>query len=304
MLFFHEGNGRFESVFGTMRYGPGDYLVIPIGTTWRLAPDAGSEHRILYLESPTEIVPPKRYRNDYGPAARALAVLAARPARAGRGRRPRDERATSCIYVKARHGSPPTTTATIPFDVVGWDGYLFPFIFNIGDFQPITGRVHQPPPVHQTFAGRNYVVCSFVPRKFDYHPLAIPAPYNHSNINSDEVIYYVAGNFMSRRGVEISSFTVHPAGIPHGPHPGTVEASIGKEATEELAVMVDTFHPLHLTREAVGARGRTLPVLVAAAGRPGRRGEGAGRTRRDLPRLTGASPPSSRRLGRRRRRSR
>ncbi len=137
-----------------------------------------------------------------------------------------------------------------PFDVVGWDGYLYPFIFNIGDFEPITGRVHQPPPVHQTFAGRNYVVCSFVPRKFDYHPLAIPAPYNHSNINSDEVIYYVAGNFMSRRGVEISSFTVHPAGIPHGPHPGTVEASIGKEATEELAVMVDTFHPLNITRQA------------------------------------------------------
>jgi homogentisate 1,2-dioxygenase len=137
-----------------------------------------------------------------------------------------------------------------PFDVVGWDGYLWPYIFNIGDFEPITGRVHQPPPVHQTFAGRNYVVCSFVPRKFDYHPLAIPAPYNHSNINSDEVIYYVAGNFMSRRGVDVSSLTLHPGGIPHGPHPGTVEASIGKEATEELAVMVDTFHPLNLTREA------------------------------------------------------
>src|SRR6185437_7087022 len=138
-----------------------------------------------------------------------------------------------------------------PLDVVGWDGYLFPFIFNIGDFEPITGRVHQPPPVHQTFAARNYVVCSFVPRKFDYHPLAIPAPYNHSNINSDEVIYYVAGNFMSRRGVEISSFTIHPAGIPHGPHPGTAEASIGKDATEELAVMVDTFHPLFFTRQAL-----------------------------------------------------
>ncbi len=137
-----------------------------------------------------------------------------------------------------------------PFDVVGWDGYLWPFRFDIADFQPITGRVHQPPPVHQTFQARNFVVCSFVPRKFDYHPLAIPAPYNHSNINSDEVIYYVAGNFMSRRGVEISSFTVHPAGIPHGPHPGTVEASIGKEATEELAVMVDTFHPLRITSQA------------------------------------------------------
>jgi homogentisate 1,2-dioxygenase len=129
-------------------------------------------------------------------------------------------------------------------------GHLWPFAFNIGDFEPITGRVHQPPPVHLTFQPRNYVICSFVPRKFDYHPLAIPAPYNHSNINSDEVIYYVAGNFMSRRGVDISSFTIHPAGIPHGPHPGSVEASIGKEATEELAVMIDTFHPLHLTSRA------------------------------------------------------
>jgi len=137
-----------------------------------------------------------------------------------------------------------------PFDLVGWDGFLYPYAFNIEDFEPITGRIHQPPPVHQTFQARNFVVCSFVPRKFDYHPLAIPAPYNHSNINSDEVIYYVAGNFMSRRGVDISSFSVHPAGIPHGPHPGTVEASIGKEATEELAVMIDTFHPLHLTRQA------------------------------------------------------
>ena len=163
-------------------------------------------------------------------------------------------RATSSSGFASAAESPPTTIKHHPFDVVGWDGYLFPFIFNIGDFEPITGRVHQPPPVHQTFAGRNYVVCSFVPRKFDYHPLAIPAPYNHSNINSDEVIYYVAGNFMSRRGVEISSFTLHPAGIPHGPHPGTVEASIGKEATEELAVMVDTFHPLNLTREAAGSR--------------------------------------------------
>ncbi len=146
-----------------------------------------------------------------------------------------------------------------PFDVVGWDGYLWPYAFNIGDFEPITGRVHQPPPVHQTFAARNFVVCSFVPRKFDYHPLAIPAPYNHSNINSDEVIYYVAGNFMSRRGVGISSFTLHPAGIPHGPHPGTAEASIGKEATEELAVMVDTFHPLRITRQAAALEDARYP---------------------------------------------
>src|SRR5678809_553045 len=206
MLFVHEGTGVCDTIFGPFRYGPGDYLVLPIGTTWRLDPAPGSPQRILYLEAPSEIEPPKRYRNDY---------------------------------------------RQLPFDVVGWDGYLWPFRFNIADFQPITGRVHQPPPVHQTFQARNFVVCSFVPRKFDYHPLAIPAPYNHSNINSDEVIYYVAGNFMSRRGVDISSFTIHPAGIPHGPHPGSVEASIGKEATEELAVMIDTFHPLFVTQAAM-----------------------------------------------------
>ncbi|MGA7733662.1 MAG: sigma factor-like helix-turn-helix DNA-binding protein [Chloroflexia bacterium] len=137
-----------------------------------------------------------------------------------------------------------------PLDVVGWDGYLYPYIFNIEDFEPITGRVHQPPPVHQTFEAHNFVVCSFVPRKYDYHPLSIPAPYNHSNIDSEEVIYYVNGNFMSRRGIDVASFTLHPHGIPHGPHPGTAEASIGKEATEELAVMVDTFRPLKLTKWA------------------------------------------------------
>ena len=164
---------------------------------------------------------------------------------------PRDDDGDFVIHVRSTDRITAYHYRHHPFDVVGWDGYLWPFRFNIADFQPITGRVHQPPPVHQTFQARNFVVCSFVPRKFDYHPLAIPAPYNHSNINSDEVIYYVAGNFMSRRGVEIASFTLHPAGIPHGPHPGTVEASIGKEATEELAVMVDTFHPLQLTKAAL-----------------------------------------------------
>jgi homogentisate 1,2-dioxygenase len=137
-----------------------------------------------------------------------------------------------------------------PLDVVGWDGYLYPYIFNIEDFEPITGRVHQPPPVHQTFQAHNFVVCSFVPRKYDYHPQSIPAPYNHSNIDSEEVLYYVNGNFMSRKGIDIASFTLHPHGIPHGPHPGAAEASIGQEKTEELAVMVDTFRPLKLTRWA------------------------------------------------------
>jgi homogentisate 1,2-dioxygenase len=249
MLYVHEGEGVLDTNFGPIRYGPGDYLVIPIGTTWRLAPDGGSGQRMLYLECPSEIEPPKRYRNDYGQllehspySQRDIRLPEEVPARTDQGE--------FQVHVKMRNRLTAYHYGHHPFDVVGWDGYLWPYAFNIADFEPITGRVHQPPPVHQTFAARNFVVCSFVPRKFDYHPLAIPAPYNHSNINSDEVIYYVAGNFMSRRGVGIASFTLHPAGIPHGPHPGTAEASIGKEATEELAVMVDTFHPLRITRQA------------------------------------------------------
>ncbi len=213
MLFFHEGSGTFESVFGTLAYASGDYIVIPIGTTWRLTQDPGVDHRLLYLESPTEIVAPRRYLNDYGQLLEH-APYGNRDLHAPEFAEPRSDGGDFVVHVKARGLITAYHFRHHPFDVVGWDGYLFPFRFNIGDFQPITGRVHQPPPVHQTFAARNYVVCSFVPRKFDYHPLAIPAPYNHSNINSDEVIYYVAGNFMSRRGVDISSFTVHPAGIP------------------------------------------------------------------------------------------
>ena len=249
MLFVHEGTGLFDSVFGPMRYGPGDYIVIPIGTTWRLEPDSGSAQRLLWLECPSELEPPKRYRNEYGQLLEH-SPYNQRDIRLPEGVPPRTETGEFRVNVKVRGRLTVYHYHHHPFDLVGWDGYLYPWIFNIGDFEPITGRVHQPPPVHQTFAARNFVVCSFVPRKFDYHPLAIPAPYNHSNINSDEVIYYVAGNFMSRRGVEVSSFTLHPAGIPHGPHPGTAEASIGKEATEELAVMVDTFHPLSITRQA------------------------------------------------------
>ncbi len=204
LLYVHEGSGLFDSVFGQLRYGPGDYLVIPIGTTWRLAPDAGSSQRMLWLECPSEIEPPKRYRNEYGQllehspySQRDIRVPKTVPARTDEGQ--------FRVHVKARGRRTAYHYASHPFDVVGWDGYLWPYAFNIADFEPITGRVHQPPPVHQTFQAHNFVVCSFVPRKFDYHPLAIPAPYNHSNINSDEVIYYVAGNFMSRRGVEVAS---------------------------------------------------------------------------------------------------
>jgi homogentisate 1,2-dioxygenase len=249
MIFVHEGTGTWDTVFGRFSYGPGDYLVSPIGTTWRLEPGKGSAQRMLWLEAPSELEPPKRYRNDYGQLLEH-SPYSQRDIRVPEWTEPRTDTGEFVVHVKVRDRITAYHYRHHPFDVVGWDGYLWPYVFNIGDFEPITGRVHQPPPVHQTFQARNFVVCSFVPRKFDYHPLAIPAPYNHSNINSDEVIYYVAGNFMSRRGVDISSFTLHPAGIPHGPHPGTAEASIGKEKTEELAVMVDTFHPLRLTRQA------------------------------------------------------
>lgn len=258
MLFVHEGTGVLDTNFGPLRYHPGDYLVIPIGTTWRLEPDVGSAQRMLYLECPSEIEAPKRYRNDYGQLLEH-APFSQRDIRVPDEVAPRAADGEFVVHVKMRSRLTAYHYRQHPFDVVGWDGYLWPYGFDIADFQPITGRVHQPPPVHQTFAARNFVVCSFVPRKFDYHPLAIPAPYNHSNINSDEVIYYVAGNFMSRRGVGISSFTLHPAGIPHGPHPGTVEASIGREATEELAVMVDTFHPLRITREAAALEDARYP---------------------------------------------
>jgi len=249
MLFVHTGEGVLETVFGDLRYGPGDYLVLPIGTTWRLAPDPGSSQRMLWLACPSELEPPKRYRNEYGQLLEH-SPYSQRDIRTPVFRPPSTAQGDFRVAVRARDRLTVYHYASHPFDLVGWDGYLWPYAFNIADFEPITGRVHQPPPVHQTFQAHNFVVCSFVPRKFDYHPLSIPAPYNHSNINSDEVIYYVAGNFMSRRGVDIASFTVHPAGIPHGPHPGTVEASIGKERTEELAVMVDTFRPLRLTRQA------------------------------------------------------
>jgi homogentisate 1,2-dioxygenase len=258
LLYVHEGTGTLRTNFGDLGYHPGDYLVLPIGTTWRLDPDAGVGQRMLYLECPSEIEPPKRYRNDYGQLLEHSPYYQ-RDIRVPEFQEPHADTGDYRVIVRARGRHTAYHFATHPFDVVGWDGYLWPFAFDIANFQPITGRVHQPPPVHQTFAARNFVVCSFVPRKFDYHPLSIPAPYNHSNINSDEVIYYVAGNFMSRRGVGIASFTLHPAGIPHGPHPGTAEASIGREATEELAVMVDTFRPLWLTPQAAALENPRYP---------------------------------------------
>jgi len=249
VVFVHQGRGQLESIFGWLDFGPGDYLVIPVGTTYKLHFDGG-DNRLLVIESTTPVEPPRRYRNEYG-------QLLENSPYCERDIRPPDrlethtERGEFEVRVRARGQLHRHVLAHHPLDVIGWDGYLYPWIFNIGDFEPITGRVHQPPPVHQTFEGGNFVVCSFVPRLFDYHPQAIPAPYAHSNVNSDEVIYYVDGNFMSRKGVEVGSFTLHPSGLPHGPHPGTAEASIGVKETKELAVMVDTFRPLQVAVEAL-----------------------------------------------------
>ncbi|MBE2198154.1 MAG: homogentisate 1,2-dioxygenase [Anaerolinea sp.] len=250
VLFIHDGTGVLETQFGALRYRPGDYLVIPTGVLWRLLPDTAVAQRMFVIESYGHVVPPKRYLNNYGQFLEH-APFCERDMRPPDDLVTRDETGEFEVRVKARNLINRFVYDHHPLDVVGWDGHLWPYAFNIKDFEPITGRVHQPPPVHQTFDGPGFVICSFVPRLFDYHPLAIPAPYNHSNVDSDEVLYYVAGNFMSRKGIERASLTVHPNGIPHGPHPGTYEGSIGKEKTEELAVMVDTFRPLRLTTYAL-----------------------------------------------------
>ncbi|HEV3214697.1 MAG TPA: homogentisate 1,2-dioxygenase [Vicinamibacterales bacterium] len=260
VIFVHEGAGVLESQFGVLRYGPGDYLVIPTGVIWRILPDPSVEQRMLVVETAGgHIEPPKRYVNQYGQFLES-APYSERDIRPPDKLMTHDEEGEFEVRVKARGYVAQYRYRRHPLDVVGWDGHLWPFAFNIEDFEPITGRVHQPPPVHQTFDGPGFVLCSFVPRMFDYHPLSIPAPYNHSNVDSDEIIYYVKGDFMSRKGIEPASFTVHPNGIPHGPHPGTYEGSIGKTRTEELAVMVDTFRPLKLTTHAAAMDDARYPL--------------------------------------------
>jgi homogentisate 1,2-dioxygenase len=247
--FTHEGAGVLHTQFGDLPFGPGDYIIIPYGTTWQMKLSAAST-RFFTIEAPTQIEPPSRYRNKYGQLLEH-SPYCERDIRVPETLEPHTERGKFEVRVKTRNRITRHELDHHPLDVVGWDGYLYPWIFSIYDFEPITGRLHQPPPVHQTFQGNNFVVCSFVPRLFDYHPQGIPAPYNHSNVNSDEVIYYTEGNFMSRRGINQYDITLHPSGLPHGPQPGATEASIGKEKTEELAVMVDTFHPLQVAVAAL-----------------------------------------------------
>jgi homogentisate 1,2-dioxygenase len=247
VIFVHEGGGTLETIFGDVPYSAGDYIVVPRGTTYRFRPDG--EQRYLVFESPGLIEIPSRYRNEYGQLLEHAPFY-------HRDIHPPTELHTHRdtgefrVKVRVRDGYQTYVLDYHPFDVVGWDGYVYPWTFSIHDFEPITGRIHMPPPSHQTFEGRNFVICSFCPRKLDFDPMAIPIPYHHSNLNSEEMIYYVSGNFSSRRGIDIGSVTLHPSGIPHGPHPGLAEKSIGQTETHELAVMCDTFHPLRLTKLA------------------------------------------------------
>lgn len=246
LVYIESGTGVLESVFGTLEVGQGDYVVIPTSTTHRWVPTGDEPLRAMITSATGHIRPPKRYLSERGQFLEH-APYCERDLRTPTELLQVDERDVE-VLVKHRTGWTRFTYDHHPFDVVGWDGYLFPYALNIRDFEPITGRIHQPPPVHQTFTGPNFVVCSFVPRLFDYHPEGIPAPYNHANVDSDEVLFYVGGDFMSRKGsgIGLGSLSLHPGGFTHGPQPGSVEASIGKEGTDETAVMVDTFRPLHL----------------------------------------------------------
>jgi homogentisate 1,2-dioxygenase len=249
MIFVHEGKGVLRTMYGELPFAYGDYLVVPRGTIYQVE-FADAHNRLFIVESFSPIRFPKKYLSKNGQLLEH-SPYCERDIRPPQNLHAFDEKGDYLIKAKKKGMLYGLHYGTHPFDIVGWDGYCYPFAFSIHDFEPITGRVHQPPPVHQTFEANNFVVCSFVPRLFDYHPQAIPAPYNHSNIDSDEVIYYVDGDFMSRKNVTRGMITLHPAGIPHGPHPGAVQKSIGTKETKELAVMVDTFHPLMLTKEAL-----------------------------------------------------
>jgi homogentisate 1,2-dioxygenase len=249
LIFIHQGSGKLLTQYGELVFGYGDYLVIPRGTIYQIQ-FSTSHNRLLIVESFSPIRYPKRYVSNHGQLLEN-SPFCERDIRRPENLQTVDATGDFLIKTKKKGELYGLHYAHHPFDVIGWDGCCYPFAFSIHDFESITGRVHQPPPVHQTFEAHNFVVCSFCPRLYDYHPNAIPAPYNHSNIDSDEVLYYVAGDFMSRKHVTQGMITLHPAGIPHGPHPGSVEKSIGKKETKELAVMVDTFHPLQITEEAL-----------------------------------------------------
>lgn len=249
LLFVHRGSGVLRTFLGNIPFEYGDYLLIPRGMIYQIQFDT-EDNRLLYVESQQPLYTPKRYRNWFGQLLEH-SPFCERDYKLPQNLETHDEKGEFLMKIKKQGQLHELVYTTHPFDVVGWDGYNFPYGFSIHNFEPITGRVHQPPPVHQTFETTTFVVCSFCPRLYDYHPRAIPAPYNHSNIDSDEVLYYVDGDFMSRNNIEQGHITLHPAGIPHGPAPGAYERSIGKKETEELAVMIDTFKPLMVTENAL-----------------------------------------------------
>lgn len=249
MLFIHKGTGVLRTFLGQIPFQPGDYLIIPRGIIYQINFDT-EDNRILYAESFHPIYTPKRYRNWFGQLLEH-SPYCERDYILPQSLETFDEKGEFLIKIKKEGMLNSLTYVAHPFSVVGWDGYNYPYGFSIHNFEPITGRIHQPPPVHQTFETKAFVICSFCPRLYDYHPQSIPAPYNHSNIDSDEMLYYVDGDFMSRTGVAPGNISLHPAGIPHGPHPGTYEKSIGKTETKELAVMIDTFNPLQITENAL-----------------------------------------------------
>ncbi len=245
ILFTHKGSGKLKSEYGTLDIRQGDYLVIPRGVLYRLE-DLSEDNLFFIIESYSPIETPRRYRNEFGQLLED-APFSERDIRRPAFQDPIDHVSDYNLIVKTDDRYYNYTLDHNPLDVVGWDGYLYPWAFNIHDFQPIVGKIHLPPPIHQVFQTAGFVVCNFVPRLFDFHPEAIPAPYFHQNVDSDEVLYYVEGDFMSRKGIESGSITLHPGDVPHGPQPGKIEASVGKKDCYEYAVMVDTFKPLQLT---------------------------------------------------------
>lgn len=249
LIFVHEGNGKLKTIYGEIEFEYGDYLVIPRGTIYKIDFET-KNNRLLIIESFSPIIPPKRYCNEYGQFLEH-SPFCERDIKLPSNLIANDEKGDFKVFIKKQNTIYPYTYSTHPFDAVGWDGFVYPYAFSIHNYEPITGRIHMPPPIHQNFEGHNFVICSFVPRLYDYHPMAIPAPYNHSNVDSDEILYYVDGDFMSRNHVEKGMITLHPKGIPHGPHPGAAERSIGAKETGELAVMIDPFYPLSITKQAL-----------------------------------------------------
>ena len=250
MIFIHKGSGTLRTLMGNIRFEYGDYLIIPRGMIYQIQFDS-SDNRLFIVESFSPFYTPKRYKNSQGQLLEH-SPFCERDYKLPTELETHDQKGDFLMKIKRENMMHEMVYATHPFDVVGWDGYNFPWGFSIHNFEPLTGRVHQPPPIHQTFETASFVVCSFCPRLYDYHPQAIPAPYSHSNIDSDEVLYYVDGDFMSRNDIKPGNITLHPKGIPHGPAPGAMERSIGQKETAELAVMVDTFRPLMVTEEAMG----------------------------------------------------